>query len=72
MLNSKIKILESDLTIGEKVRVARVMRKWRQADLAQLSRTSQWSISKFETNKPISEEAMTRVLAAVGLMEGEE
>ena len=56
------------LTIGEKVRLLRIYRKWSQADLAQLSKTTQGVVSRTERNVPsVEREEKAKVLRVLGI-----
>jgi transcriptional regulator with XRE-family HTH domain len=64
-----MQVILDQLSLGEKVKLERVFRKWTQADLAQLAKVSQNTISKLERGFKILETDQVRILLKLGITE---
>jgi transcriptional regulator with XRE-family HTH domain len=64
-----MQVILDQLSLGEKVKLERVFRKWTQADLAQLAKVSQNTISKLERGFKIVETDQVRILLKLGITE---
>ncbi len=54
------------VTINHKVKIIRLVRNWRQEDLAQLAGTNRRTLVDFETGKRISAKTIRKIEAAFG------
>lgn len=55
------------LTLGQRVRISRVARRWRQEDLADEACVTQAQVSALERDLPLYPEAKRRILVSLGL-----
>ncbi|MBI4282472.1 MAG: helix-turn-helix domain-containing protein [Chloroflexi bacterium] len=59
--------LDKDLSLGLRVRLARIARRWRQVDLAAAAGVSQRSVSALELDHRLYPGEKVSILAALGL-----
>ena len=57
----------SDLSAGQRVRLARVVLGWRQIDLASNAQVSVDAVSSLELDRPVKRWKLRRILAALDL-----
>jgi transcriptional regulator with XRE-family HTH domain len=55
------------LTLGQKVRISRIARRWTQHDLAYESRVQQGNVSALERDLVVYPSAKARILSVLGL-----
>jgi len=55
------------LTIGQQVRIARIVRRWTQDDLARVARVTQANVSALERDLRVHPAAKQRILEVLGL-----
>ncbi len=65
-MRTDILVLEG-VSLGQRVRVERVLRRWRQSDLADLAEVPQYRVSALERDAPVYPAARKRILAALDL-----
>lgn len=68
LLDPTILVLD-DVTLGQRVRVARILRRWRQVDLAAVAGVQQSAVSSLERDAPVFPAARRRVLLALDLFD---
>ena len=68
---TSIFVLDRELSLGEKVRITRLVKGWRQIDVAAVVRCSPCDVSQLERGIPISIGVRQRILEALGLEESE-
>ncbi len=56
-----------NLTLGQRVRVVRVAKRWRQADLAAVAGVEQHEVSRLELDRRVRPNAIREILAALKL-----
>ena len=57
----------SDLTLGKRIRLARVARGWRQIDVASMAQVPAMAVSYAEMDQPIKRWKLKRILAVLEL-----
>ena len=70
-MTSEVFLFDRQLTLGQKVRITRIARRWRQEDLADEALVSQANVSALERDLLVYPEAKRRILATLGLSDGE-
>ena len=55
------------VTLGQRVRIARMLKRWRQSDLAEFAGVSQANVSALERDCPVYPAARQRLLDTLGL-----
>jgi transcriptional regulator with XRE-family HTH domain len=64
---ASIFILDRELSLGERVRITRMVKGWRQIDVAAVVRCSPCDVSQLERGIPISSGVRARILEALGV-----
>lgn len=67
---SEVLFLDYNLTLGQKVRIARIARRWTQEDLANEAEVSQGNVSALERDLKVYPAAKERILSALNLEAG--
>lgn len=67
---SEVFIFSELLTLGQKVRIARIARRWTQDDLAYEAQVTQANVSAVERDLRVYPAARQRILSILGLSEG--
>jgi transcriptional regulator with XRE-family HTH domain len=63
-------VLDRELSLGERVRITRLVKGWRQIDVAAVARCSPSDVSLLERGIPISDGVKARIFNALGITEG--
>lgn len=65
-MNTEILVLDG-LSLGQRVRIARLLKRWRQVDLAEIAAVSQTNVSALERDAPVFPAARRRILNVLDL-----
>ena len=66
---SEVFLFSEPLTLGQKVRIARIAKRWTQADLAYASGVQQGYVSALERDLKVYPRAKKRILSALGMVD---
>jgi transcriptional regulator with XRE-family HTH domain len=64
---TEVLLFEHPLTLGQKVRILRISRRWTQNDLAHEADVPQYQVSALERDLKVYPKAKRRILAILGL-----
>ena len=59
--------LDREVSLSERIRITRVVKNWRQIDVAAVARCSPADVSRLERGVPIPPGVKTRILDALGV-----
>jgi len=65
---SEVFVFDHPLSLGQKVRIARIARRWTQDDLAEEACVAQHQVSALERDLPVYPAARRRILECLGLL----
>jgi DNA-binding Xre family transcriptional regulator len=65
-------ILDTELTRGQRIRLMRIARRWRQVDLAAIAGVEQHEVSRIELDRHIRPNAVRAICEVLGLEVGDE
>ncbi len=68
---TEIFLFDRTLTLGQKVRIGRIARRWTQDDLAYEAQVTQGAVSALERDLTLYPAAKHRILKALGLLDEE-
>lgn len=68
--NPEVFIFDGPLSLGQKVRIARIAKRWTQEDLAVQAGVAQGYVSSLERDCKVYPAAKERILKALGLSDG--
>ena len=63
-------VLDTDLTLGQRVRIMRIARRWRQVDLAAIAGVEQHEVSQLELDRRLRPNAVKAICQALDLDPG--
>jgi transcriptional regulator with XRE-family HTH domain len=64
--------LDTDLTLGQRVRLSRIAKRWRQVDLAAIAGVEQHEVSQIELDRRLRPNAVKAICSALALDAGNE
>lgn len=64
---AEVFIFDQPLSLGQKIRIARIARRWTQDDLAEEALVAQHQVSALERDLPVYPSARQRILKILGL-----
>ncbi len=63
-------LLDTELTLGQRIRIMRIARRWRQVDLAAFAGVEQHEVSRLELDRRLRPNAVKAICQALGLDPG--